>query len=259
MGEQFVKYEKRGRIAWITLNRPEVMNALHPPCHDELEQIWNDFARDPDVWVAVLTGAGERAFSAGNDLKWTAQHGGKLPPMPPGGFAGITTRFDLTKPVIAAVNGFALGGGFEIVLCCDVVVAAEHAQFGLPEAKVGLMAAAGGAQRLPRQIPLKVAMGMMLTGEPISAQRAYELGLVNEVVPAAELHAAAGRWAEKITACSPLSVRATKQAALDSLDTPLRDAVAVTSYPAVLELFRSEDALEGPRAFAEKRKPIWKG
>src|SRR5690606_12661225 len=153
-----------------------------------------------------------------------------------------------------------LGGGFEIVLCCDIVVAAEHAQFGLPEPKVGLMAAAGGAQRLPRQIPLKVAMGMMMTGEPISAQRAYELGLVNEVVPAGQdLLAAAGRWAEKIVAGSPLSGRATMQAALDSLDKPLRDAVAVTNYPAVLELFRSEDALEGPRAFAEKRKPVWKG
>jgi enoyl-CoA hydratase/carnithine racemase len=259
MSETFVEYEKRGRVAWVTLNRPEVMNALHPPCHDELEQIWNDFTADPEVWVAVLTGAGERAFSAGNDLKWTAQHGGKLPPMPPGGFAGIVSRFDMTKPVIAAVNGFALGGGFEIVLACDVVVAAEHAQFGLPEPKVGLMAAAGGAQRLPRQIPLKVAMGMMLTGEPIGAARALELGLVNEVVPLAELHAAAGRWAEKIAACSPLSVRATKQAALDSLDKPLRDAVAITNYPAVLELLRSEDALEGPRAFAEKRKPVWKG
>jgi len=259
MSETFVKYEKRGRVAWITLNRPEVMNALHPPCHDQLEQIWNDFAADPELWVAVLTGAGERAFSAGNDLKWTAQHGGKLPPMPPGGFAGITSRFDMTKPVIAAVNGIALGGGFEIVLACDLVVAAEHARFGLPEPKVGLMAAAGGAQRLPRQIPLKVAMGMMLTGEPITAARALELGLVNEVVPLAELHAAAGRWADQIAACSPLSVRATKQAALDSLDKPLPAAIAVTNYPAIIDLFRSEDALEGPRAFAEKRKPVWKG
>jgi crotonobetainyl-CoA hydratase len=259
MEQKFVKYEKRGRVAWVTLNRPEVMNALHPPCHDELEQIWDDFARDPELWVAVLTGAGERAFSAGNDLKWTAQHGGKLPPMPPGGFAGLVARFDLTKPVIAAVNGVALGGGFEIVLASDIVIAASHAQFGLPEPRVGLMAAAGGAQRLPRHIPLKIAMGMMMTGEPIGAQRAYELGLVNEVVPPADLHAAAERWAERILACSPLSVRATKQAALDSLDKPLREAIAIANYPAALELFRSEDVLEGPRAFAEKRKPVWKG
>ena len=259
MSEPFVKYEKRARVLWVTLNRPEVMNALHPPCHDELEAIWNDFAADPELWVAVLTGAGERAFSAGNDLKWTAQHGGKLPPMPKGGFAGLTSRFDLKKPVIAAVNGVALGGGFEIVLACDLVVAAAGAQFGLPEPRVGLMAAAGGAQRLPRQIPLKVAMGMMLTGQPISAQRALELGLVNEVVPRAELAAAAARWADRIVACSPLSVRATKQAALDSLDRPLRDAIAFSNYPAVLELLRSADALDGPRAFAEKRKPEWKG
>ena len=259
MSEEFVRYEKRGRVAWVTLNRPEVMNALHPPCHDLLEEIWNDFAADPEVWVAVLTGAGERAFSAGNDLKWTAQHGGRLPAPPPGGFAGLCSRFDLTKPIVAAVNGFALGGGFEIALACDVIVAAEHARFGLPEPRVGLMAAAGGAQRLPRQIPLKVAMGMMLTGEPIDAPRALELGLVNEVVPLSELHAAAQRWADRIAECSPLSVRATKQAALDSLDRPLRDAVGIQNYPAVLDLFRSEDALEGPRAFAEKRKPNWKG
>jgi len=259
MAEPFVKYEKRGRVAWVTLNRPEVMNALHPPCHDELEAIWNDFEADAELWVAVLTGAGERAFCAGNDLKWTAQNEGKMPPMQSGGFAGLTTRFDLTKPVIAAVNGLALGGGFEIVLACDLVVAVEHAQFGLPEPKVGLMAAAGGAQRLPRQIPLKVAMGMMLTGEPIAATRALELGLVNEVVPAADLPAAAGRWADKIVACSPLSVRATKQAALDSLDKPLAEAIAIANYPAVTALFRSEDAREGPRAFAEKRKPTWKG
>lgn len=259
MSERFVAYEKRGHVAWVTLDRPEVMNALHPPCHDELDAIWNDFAADPELWVAVLTGAGERAFSAGNDLKWTAQNAGKMPPMPKSGFAGLTTRFDLTKPIIAAVNGFALGGGFEIVLACDVVVAAEHAQLGLPEPKVGLMAAAGGAQRLARQIPLKVAMGMMLTGEPITAQRALELGLVNEVVPRTELLAAAGRWAERIAACSPLSVRATKQAALASLDRPLEDAIAIGNYPAVLELLRSDDAKEGPLAFAEKRKPVWKG
>lgn len=259
MSDEFVRYEKRGHVAWVTLNRPEVMNALHPPCHDRLEAIWDEFAADPETWVAVLTGAGERAFSAGNDLKWTAQNPGRMPPMPKGGFAGLTTRFDLTKPVIAAVNGVAVGGGFEIVLACDIVIAAEHAQFGLPEPRVGLVAAAGGAQRLPRQIPLKVAMGMMLTGEPIAAARALELGLVNEVVPSEQLPAAAARWAEKIAACSPLSIRATKQAALNGLDRPLQDAIAIGNYPAILELLRSEDAQEGPRAFAEKRQPHWKG
>ncbi|MBM4267167.1 MAG: enoyl-CoA hydratase [Deltaproteobacteria bacterium] len=259
MSEEFVRYEKRDRVAWVTIQRPEVMNALHPPCHDRMEAIWDDFAADPELWVAVLTGAGEKAFSAGNDLKWTAQNGGKMPPLPPGGFGGLCNRFDLTKPVIAAVNGFALGGGYELAMSCDLIVAAEHARLGLPEPKVGLMAAAGGAQRLPRQIPLKIAMGMMLTGEPISAARGAELGIVNEVVSAAELPAAAERWAARICECSPLSVRATKQAALNSLDRPLREAVAVQQYPAVLDLFRSEDCLEGPRAFAEKRKPVWKG
>lgn len=259
MTDEFVRFEKRGRVAWVTLNRPEVMNALHPPCHDRLDAIWDEFATDPELWVAVLTGTGERAFCAGNDLKWTAQNANRMPPLPKGGFAGLATRFDLVKPVIAAVNGVALGGGFEVVLACDVVIAAQHAQFGLPEPRVGLVAAAGGAQRLPRQIPLKVAMGMMLTGEAITAARALELGLVNEVVAREDLLDAAGRWADRIAACSPLSVRATKQAALNGLDRPLQDAIAIGNYPAVLELLRSDDALEGPRAFAEKRRPQWKG
>lgn len=259
MTDEFVRFEKRGRVAWVTLNRPEVMNALHPPCHDRLDAIWDEFATDPELWVAVLTGTGERAFCAGNDLKWTAQNANRMPPLPKGGFAGLATRFDLVKPVIAAVNGVALGGGFEVVLACDVVIAAQHAQFGLPEPRVGLVAAAGGAQRLPRQIPLKVAMGMMLTGEAITAARALELGLVNEVVAREDLLDAAGRWADRIAACSPLSVRATKQAALNGLDRPLQDAIAIGNYPAVLELLRSDDALEGTRAFAEKRRPQWKG
>src|SRR5262249_38810465 len=156
-------------------------------------------AADADAWVAVLTGAGEKAFSAGNDLKWTSQHG--MPTMPKGGFGGITSRFDPWKPVIAAVNGFALGGGPQIALACDVTVAAEHATLGLPEPKVGLMAAAGGVHRLPRHIPLKVAMGMMLTGRPLTAPDAVRVGLVNEVVAATDLHAAAQRWADAIIEC----------------------------------------------------------
>jgi enoyl-CoA hydratase/carnithine racemase len=252
---EFIGYQKRNRIAYVTINRPEVMNALHPPANEELARVWDDFAADPDAWVAILTGAGERAFSAGNDLKYTALHG--VPRMPAGGFGGIVAR-ELWKPLIAAVNGVALGGGLEIALACDIIIAADHARLGLPEPRVGLMAAAGGVHRLPRHVPLKLAMGMMLTGRHITAAEALRIGLVNEVVPAAELLATAERWAAEIAECSPLSVQATKQAALGGLGRPLADAMGA-SYPAVQKLFSSEDVIEGPRAFTEKRKPVWRG
>ena len=252
---EFVRYEKRDRIAYVTINRPEVMNALHPQANEELARVWSDFAADPEAWVAILTGVGDRAFSAGNDLKWTALHG--VPRMPEGGFGGIVAR-DIWKPLIAAVNGVALGGGLEIALACDIIVAADHARLGLPEPRVGLMAAAGGVHRLPRHVPLKVAMGMMLTGRHITAAEAYRIGLVNEVVPGAELMATAERWAREITECSPLAVQATKQAALLGLGKPPAEAMG-GSYPAVQKLFTSEDVVEGPRAFAEKRKPRWSG
>lgn len=253
---EFVRYEKRDHVAVVTINRPEVMNSLHPGANEELDRVWDDFAADAELWVAILTGAGDKAFSAGNDLKWTAQHG--MPRVPRNGFGGITARFDLWKPVIAAVNGFALGGGLEIALACDVIVAAEHATLGLPEPRVGLMAAAGGVHRLPRSIPLKVAMGMMLTGKPITAADAARLGLVNEVVPRERLMEAAERWAREIAECSPLSVQATKQAAMQGLDKPLSEAV-VSPYEAVARLWASDDAKEGPLAFAQKRKPRWTG
>jgi len=254
---EFVKFERKGRIAYVTINRPEVMNALHPPANEELSQVWDEFSQDPDLWVAIFTGAGDKAFSAGNDLKYSAKHG-IGPGFPKGGFGGITARHDLFKPVIAAVNGVALGGGFEMALACDIIVAAEHARFGLPEPRVGLAAVAGGVHRLPRHIPLKIAMGLMLTGKHITAAEAQRLGLVNECVPGQELMSAAERWAEEILACSPVSVRATKQAALQGLGMPLEQAME-HRYPLVAELFRSEDLREGIQAFAEKRKPQWKG
>ena len=260
MSDDFVRFEKRGHVAWVTLNRPEVMNALHPPCHDRLDAIWDEFAADPDLWVAILTGAGERAFCAGNDLKWTAQNQNRMPPMPRGGFAGLATRFDLVKPVIAAVNGLALGGGFEVVLACDIVVAAEHAQFGLPEPRVGLAALGGGAlQRLARTLPMKEAMGLVLTARRMGAAEAQRIGLVNDVVPMAELAARTRALVDELLACAPLALEASKQVMMQSLDEPGLEAAMNRRYPAAERMLASEDAKEGPRAFAEKRKPRWQG
>ena len=255
---EFVKYEKREHIAYITFNRPERLNALHPPCHAEMTKVWDDFVADKAMWVAIVTGAGDKAFSAGNDLRWTAEHRGEVALPAKGGFAGITARFDIYKPIIAAVNGFALGGGFEIALSCDIIIAAEHARLGLPEPRVGLMAAAGGVHRLPRHIPLKIAMGMMLTAKHITAQEAHQWGIVNEVVPLKDLMPTAERWAHEIMECSPISIQATKQAAMDGLGIPVQQAVE-KHYELQGKLFRSKDAIEGPKAFSEKRKPNWTG
>lgn len=258
MAYEYVKYEKKGRIAYVTMNRPEVMNSIHPPATAELSQVWDDFIGDDEVWVAILTGAGDKAFSAGNDLKYTAQKGLPSGPRPRGGFGGLTDRTNIWKPLIAAVNGYALGGGFELALACDIIIAAEHARFGLPEPRVGLMAGAGGVHRLPRQIPLKTAMGYILTGKHMTAQDAYRLGIVNEVVPLKDLIPTAEKWANEILECAPLSVRASKQAAMVGLDLSLETALA-RSYSIAQQLFHSEDLIEGPKAFAEKRKPQWKG
>ena len=177
----------------------------------------------------------------------------------PRGFGGLTSRFDLTKPVIAAVNGVAMGGGFEIALACDLIIASEKAMFALPEPKVGLAALAGGLNRLPRQIGSKRALGMILTGRHVPAQEGFELGFVNEVVPHEQLMSRALDWAKQILACSPLSIRASKDVVYRSLDTAsLQDAMAAT-YDSVLKLRASEDFIEGPKAFAEKRAPNWKG
>jgi crotonobetainyl-CoA hydratase len=254
---EFCRAEREGRTLVVTLNRPELMNALHPPANFELEKVFDEFVADPGLWVAIVTGAGDRAFSAGNDLKFQAGAGAKLE-IPRTGFAGLTSRFDNPKPVIAAVNGVAMGGGFEIALACDLIVAAETATFALPEPRVGLAALAGGIHRLPRQIGLKRAMGMLLTGRRVAAREGLELGFVNEVVPAGELLPAARRWADAILECAPLSVRASKEAALAGLDRPLEEAMS-TRYDGLGRMVRSEDFLEGPRAFAEKRPPRWQG
>jgi enoyl-CoA hydratase/carnithine racemase len=258
MAYQYVAVEKDGPITTITLNRPEVMNALHSDAHFELAEVFDAFAADESQWVGIVTGAGERAFSAGNDLKHQAG-GGKMG-SPPSGFAGLTSRFDLTKPLIAAVNGVAMGGGFEIALACDLIIASESAIFALPEPRVGLAALAGGLHRLPRAIGLKRAMGMILTARHVSAREGHELGFVNEVVPAGEALAAAERWAETICKNSPMSIRASKQTIQKGLEVSLQQAIAEQrEYPAVKAMAASQDYIEGPKAFSEKRPPKWMG
>jgi len=257
MAYQFATYETKGRVGIVTINRPERMNALHPPANLELHEIWSEFERDPDLWVGILTGAGDKAFSAGNDLRYTAEHGRDMIRFAESGFGGLANRTTCWKPIIAAVNGYALGGGFEMALACDLIIAADHARLGLPEPRVGLMAGAGGVHRLPRMIPQKIAMGYILTGRHMTAPEAHRLGVVNEVVPLADLMPTAMRWAAEILECAPLSIRASKQAALMGLGHPV-DLAMRMGYTEVDTMRRSEDTIEGPRAFAEKRKPNWK-
>ncbi len=257
---EYCKTERDGRIFTVTIDRPERMNALHWMANEELAGAFDEFEADPDLWVAILTGAGDRAFSAGNDLKYQATEAkGELKAGPATGFAGITARYDMTKPVIAAVNGVAMGGGFEIALACDLIIASTHAVFALPEPRVGLAALAGGVHRLPRQIGLKQAMGMLLTGRRVSAVEGHRLGFVNEVVAPGELMAAARRWADLIIECAPLSVRATKQASMRGMRHGSIEDAMNERYPAIGELIKSQDFIEGPLAFAQKRPPKWQG
>ena len=226
MAYEFINYEKKGRIAYITINRPERLNALHPPANLEMKEAFTAFENDPDAWVAIVTGTGDRAFCAGNDLRYTAENWGEREKEAATGariraaFGGSTTDMDFKcwKPIIAAVNGYALGGGLELAMACDIIVIADHAEVGLPEPRVGLIAGAGGVHRLPRHVPLKRAMGMMLTARRISAQEAYDLGLVNEIVPLSEVVPTAEKWANEILEAAPLSVRASKQMAYEGLD-----------------------------------------
>ncbi len=256
MGE-FCTTETDGHLLTVTIDRPDVLNSLHPPANRELAGVFDDFAADEGLWVAIITGAG-RAFSAGNDLKYQAA-GGDMTGQPSTGFAGLTRRFDLDKPVIAAVNGVAMGGGFEIALACDLIVAAESALFALPEPRVGLAALAGGLHRLPREIGTKQALGMILTGRRVPASEGQALGFVNEVVADDDVVAAAKRWADQILECSPMSIRASKQAVHQGLAHAGVEAAYGARYDAVKAMIDSEDFVEGPRAFAEKRSPNWKG
>ena len=259
MSYEFIDYEKKGRIAYVTIARPERMNALHIHANEEMGDAFTDFRDDPDLWVAILTGQGERAFSAGNDLRYTAEQAERPQERRARrvGFGGIDNHFQCWKPIIAAINGYALGGGLELAMSCDILIAAEHAMIGLPEARVGLVPGSG-VQRLPRQIPLKIAMGMMLTGRHITAQEAHRLGLINEVVPLADLMPTAERWANEILEVAPLSARAIKQMTMTGLDSPL-DVALNRNYSEWQNAQASNDVIEGPKAFAEKRKPNWTG
>lgn len=257
-------FDVKDHCAWITLNRPDALNSLNPELRWQLSAHLDEVERNEDIWLAVITGAGDRAFSAGADLKQRARER-------EAGAEELTRwrelqadtrhiieRWHFPKPLIAMVNGFALGGGLEVALACDIIIAADHAEFGLPEPRRGLIAGSAGVHRLPRQIGIKPAMGYMLTGRHMTAARAFQLGMINEVVPLNELHGVVQGYVDDILRCAPLAVRATKEAAMKGLDKSLPDAF-YTPYPAELQRRRSEDALEGPRAFAEKRDPVWKG
>ena len=258
-GFQNIIYEKKGHLAYITLNRQERRNAIDPATSQELYDAFNDFKEDDEPWVAVLTGAGEVAFSAGADLVALAEAfaGGQgmrfhVP------FGGITRGFECWKPMIAAINGYCLAGGLELALSCDIRIAAEHATFGLPEPKRAIIPAATGTQRLPRAIPLAYAMELLLTGERFDSDWALRAGLVSRVVPADQLIATVEEVAGKILENGPLAVRAIKQAVLQGRDMKMEEGLKLESQM-MTTVIRSEDAREGPTAFAQKRKPKYEG
>ncbi len=255
-----IRLEIAAHVARVTIDRPEVLNALDQAATTDLEAIWQRLETDADIRAIVLTGAGDRAFCAGADMRaggdrtgleyWAHGH--------PTGFGGLSLRTTLDIPVIARVNGHALGGGLEMLLGCDIVVAAMHATFGLPEPRVGRLPIDGGMVLLPRQIGHRAAMGMLLTGKRINAETAWQYGLINEAVPAEGLDAAVDRWLADILACAPLSLRAIKQTARRTAQLPVHQAQALR-LPAVIACLSSEDGEEGVRAFLDKRMPEWTG
>ncbi len=260
MNYDFLTVTNAGHVTRITLNRPEVLNAINQQMHDELQAAFDAFASDETQYLCVLAGAGERAFSAGSDLKAIAK-AGKPNVYPRSGYAGLIERFDLDKPLIAAVDGVAVGGGFELALACDLIIATTRSRFGLPEPLVGAVALGGGMHRLARQIGLKQAMGLILTGDIVGADEAYRLGFVTALVEPAGLDAAVDDWCRRILRCAPLATRASKQTVMRGLDEPSLEAAIKRQggYPAFEAWWSSSDRLEGAAAFAEKRPPQWKG
>ncbi|MEM7273309.1 MAG: crotonase/enoyl-CoA hydratase family protein [Actinomycetota bacterium] len=251
-----IEYEKRDRLAVLTLNRPEARNAVNGELANRMEELLDDYESDPDLWTAILTANGP-AFCAGADLKEIAAGRGNELGTRKGGFAGLVRR-ERTKPLIAAVTGSALAGGTEIALSCDMIVCAEDTVFGLPEVKRSLVAAAGGLFRLPRAIGIAPALEVIMTGDPLPAERAHQLGMVNKVVPADQVMAEATALAERVMANAPLAVVASRTVAirafLDDDDTLFR-----ASRDEFAEVAKTEDYREGPKAFIEKRPPEWKG
>jgi enoyl-CoA hydratase len=252
---EVVTLERRGNIALVTLNRPEARNAISPEVSQTMAGLLDDIEADDQLRAVVLTGAGQ-VFSAGADLKVVAQGGAADIARGKGGFAGIVSR-DFPKPIIAAVNGAALAGGFEIVLACDLVVAADTARFGIPEVQRGLMAAAGGLIRLPKRVPLAIALELAMTGDPIDADRALALGLVNRVVAHDRVVEEASALAERIGQNSPIAVRQSRRLVREAAELPEAEGWRRTNE-LMMEVFGSGDAVEGATAFAEKRPPVWK-
>ncbi|MDT3671232.1 MAG: enoyl-CoA hydratase-related protein [Aromatoleum sp.] len=250
--------EVDGGVLTITINRPQVLNAFNADVHRRLDGLWDEFEADRGLRVAIVTGAGERAFSAGSDLKYYA--GVDEITLPQNGYGGLSHR-RLKKPVIAAVNGLAFGGGFEFAICCDLIIAAEHAQFALSEVRIGAAALGGGIPRLCRKIPYNIALGLMLTARRLNAPEGARLGLVNEVVPADRLLETAKVWARDIVRGAPIPVEVTKELAEDTLfgDTDFDALVGHTADARNQRIFGTEDFREGLRAFAAKREPVWSG
>lgn len=257
MNFERIKYQRDGHKAIVTLNRPEVLNAIDSRMDAELLDVFSEIRDNPDIWVGIVAGAGDRAFSAGHDMKEPSPAPFDPAPRPPP-LGGIYKDTKIWKPMIAAAHGYCLGAGLELAMSCDIRIAAEDAQFGLPEVRWSLIAAAGGVTRIPRLVPKSVAMKMLLTGEHLSAQEAYQWGLVTDVVPRNELLPLAHKIADTILENAPLAVRTAKEIALRTADMSLEEGLALEASLA-RNLSLTEDKAEGPRAFAEKRKPKFKG